>query len=348
MPISVIVGGQFGSEGKGKVALALAEEMKAAIAIRVGGPNSGHTVHDHLGQPMVFRQLPTAAITSTTLCVIAAGSYVDPQLLRTEMEVANLPHNRLIIHPRALPITEADKANEELGGLRDRIGSTLSGTGSAVERRVRRTKDVVLAKDHPMLSAFVHPVDELLRERLDRGQRVVIEGTQGFGLSLLHGAEYPFVTSRDTTAAGFLSEAGMSPLDVDDIVLVLRAFPIRVPGSSGPLPREIDWATVTRESASPVPLLEYTSVTGRIRRIARFDADIVNRAIRANCPTRIVLNHVDYVDASLHNGDQLTQSGATFVLSVEEAIGRDINYVGTSPTKLIRKAEALHLSRRVG
>jgi len=63
---------------------------------------------------------------------------------------------------------------------------------------------------------------------------VIIEGTQGFGLSLLHAADYPYVTSRDTTAAAFVSEAGLSPLDVDDIVLVLRAFPIRVGGNSGP------------------------------------------------------------------------------------------------------------------
>ena len=87
-----------------------------------------------------------------------------------------------------------------------------------------------------------------MREHLEAGQRIIIEGTQGFGLSLLHSKYYPFVTSRDTTAAAFVSEAGLSPLDVDDIVLVLRAFPIRVGGNSGPLPNEIDWDTVTSES----------------------------------------------------------------------------------------------------
>ncbi|HEU4441008.1 MAG TPA: adenylosuccinate synthetase, partial [Burkholderiales bacterium] len=59
----------------------------------------------------------------------------------------------------------------------------------------------------------------LLRENLERGDRVVLEGTQGFGLSLLHSGTYPFCTSRDTTASGFISEAGLSPFDVDQIVM---------------------------------------------------------------------------------------------------------------------------------
>lgn len=69
MPVTVIVGGQFGSEGKGKVAHFFAQEKKAAVAIRVGGPNSGHTVIDSSGSPIVFRQLPTAALLPHVTCV---------------------------------------------------------------------------------------------------------------------------------------------------------------------------------------------------------------------------------------------------------------------------------------
>jgi adenylosuccinate synthase len=62
MPVSVVVGGQFGSEGKGKVALELARLRGAAAAIRVGGANSGHTAIDATGKAHVFRHLPTAAL----------------------------------------------------------------------------------------------------------------------------------------------------------------------------------------------------------------------------------------------------------------------------------------------
>ena len=102
-----------------------------------------------------------------------------------------------------------------------------------------------------------------LRAALNRKERVIIEGTQGFGLSVLHSPYYPKATSRDTTAAGFVSEAGLSPLDVDDIVLVIRAFPIRVPGNSGPSPGRDRLADLGREAGwERFPLTERTSVTG--------------------------------------------------------------------------------------
>src|SRR5206468_1357773 len=100
--------------------------------------------------------------------------------------------------------------------------------------------------------------------------------------------DYPFVTSRDTSAAGATAEAGLSPLDVDQVALVLRSFPIRVAGRSGPLPNEITWEKLTRESGHRGTLAEFTSVTGRLRRVARFDAEIVRRAIAVNAPTLVV------------------------------------------------------------
>src|SRR5207247_1926198 len=136
---------------------------------------------------------------------------------------------------------------------------------------------------------------------------------------------YPYVTSRDTTAAGFLSEAGLSPLDVDDVVLVLRAFPIRVAGSSGPLECEVDWGTVTRDSGSPQPIVEYTSVTHAVRRVARFSPEIVKQAIAVNNPTRIVLNHLDYVDHGAAELLRPTERVTAFMQNVCSSIGRPID-----------------------
>lgn len=330
MPVTVVVGGQFGSEGKGKTALYAAQERHAAVAIRVGGPNSGHTVVRRTGDRVVFRQLPTAALLPGVLCVLPAGSYIDTSLLLREIALANLAADRLIIDPSAMLVTEDDRRAEGAQGLRDRIGSTGSGTGSAVAKRIARDGTATFAYQEPDLRSFIRPVASILRDVLAQGERIVVEGSQGFGLSVLHGPEYPYVTSRDTTASGCVAESGLSPLDVDEVILVLRTFPIRVPGTSGRLPNEIDWPTVTAEAGSDHDLIEHTSVTRGVRRVARFDPEIVRQAIAVNNPNCIVLNHLDYVDAAASRADRPLPKVSRFVEQVETSIGRPIDLLGWS------------------
>lgn len=338
MPVTVVVGGQFGSEGKGKVAYFLAQETGAKIAIRVGGTNSGHTVIGPSGTSTIFRQLPTAALLPGVTSVLCAGSYIDPDILHDEIARTGLSPGRLLIDPNAMIITEQDRLEEQTDSLRQSIGSTLSGTGAAVRRRISRKSSVRLAKHDNSLRQFVTPVVPFMRAHLADGDRVLIEGTQGFGLSLLHAADYPYTTSRDTTAAAFVSEAGLSPLDVDDIVLVLRAFPIRVGGNSGPLPKEITWQIISDESASPLPILEYTSVTREVRRVACFDSDVVRHAIMANTPTCIVLNHLDYIDSSCRYSNSLSEKTLSFVRQIESLIEVHIDYLGFGPSSLMKRS----------
>jgi len=320
MPVTVIVGGQFGSEGKGKVAHYFAKEMGASVVVRCGGPNSGHTVIDG-DKPVCFKHLPTAALLPDVTCVLCAGTYIDVFTLMAEIEKTKIGPNRLLIDPKAVIVTNVLKYMEQEGKLIDAIGSTGSGTGEAVIQRIKR-RPMYFAEGMPILVPYLEDTKGFLRGRLNREERVIIEGTQGFGLSLLHSPHYPYVTSRDTTAAGFLSEAGLSPFDVDDIVMVIRAFPIRVAGNSGPLQNEITWDIVTQESGQDRHIQEITSVTKKIRRVARFDPDIVNLAIEANRPTKIVLNHLDYL-----HPDKVRE----FISDVQGSIGRRINYLGYGP-----------------
>lgn len=333
MPVTVIVGGQFGSEGKGKVAYFLAKEMNASVAIRVGGPNSGHTVISEKG-PIIFKQLPTAAICPGVQCVLPAGCYISPSILLEEIQTSDIDPTRILIDPNAVVIINDHLQEERNSELKSVIGSTLSGTGAAVSARINRLGNVKLAKDEKSLNAFIKPVAPFLREQLNKNERIIIEGTQGFGLSVLHSSDYPYVTSRDTTAAGFVAEAGLSPLDVDDIVLVIRAFPIRVAGNSGPLPNEFSWEELTNASGSSSPIVEYTSVTQVKRRVARFDPEIVRQAIMYNQPTRIVLNHLDYID--VNNPDALgnASKSLTFLRYVEREIGQRIVCTGFGPDHL--------------
>ena len=338
MPVSIVVGGQFGSEGKGKVAHYLAQKMEASFAVRCGGPNSGHTVIDPSGKARIFQQLPTAAILPDVKLAICAGSYIDLDILLREIQETGVGPDRLIIDPDAVMITEEIKQREAQSGLIGRIGSTGSGTGAAVVARLNREESLVCARNVKVLSNFIRNVPDILRESLEKKERIIIEGTQGFGLSPFHSRYYPYTTSRDTTAASFLSETGLSPLDVDDIILTLRAFPIRVSGKSGPLPEEIDWETIRIEGGHSGNIEEKTSVSKKIRRVARFNSEIVKKAIEVNLPTRIVLNHIDYIDG---NHVKNYQHVIDFIKSIEKQIDRKISMFGNSPSNILYPSEIL-------
>jgi adenylosuccinate synthase len=327
MPVTVIVGGQFGGEGKGKVAHYLTKEMGAKAAIRVGGSNSGHTIIDPDGNALILRQLPTPSILPEVACVLAAGCYIDVDILLEEISRTGLSTDRLYIDPNATIVTENEINAEKTSPLRDKIGSTQSGTGAAVINRITRDGGARLARDEKRLEKFVRPVVPFLRTLLDDGERIIIEGTQGFGLSLLHSPFYPFTTSRDTSAAAFVAESGLSPLDVDDVVLVLRTYPIRVGGNSGPLPNEVDWKSVSEEVKCGRDLLELTSVTKTPRRIARFDSNVVMEAISTNQPTRIVMNHLDYIDHEVTTKG-ITGKIVSFCDSFQINVGRKIDMIG--------------------
>lgn len=310
----------------------MAQRQEADVAIRVGGPNSGHTVISDRGEELKFQHLPTAAILPDVTCVLGAGSYINLDVFEREVDYLGLTPDRVMVDPNAMVITEADKEAERKADLQESVGSTLSGTGAALERRVRRERPRYTAQDEERLREFVKPVTPFLRNRLNKGQRIILEGTQGYGLSNLHAPDYPYATSRDTTAGGFVAEAGLSPLDVDDIVLVIRAFPIRVAGNSGPLPKETDWGTIRESSGYPKDIEEFTTVTNRPRRVARFDSDIVEEAIASNDPTKIVINHIDYVDYEVRKRGRINEKAAGFLSRVEDEIGEKIDFWGFSPS----------------
>ena len=338
MPISVVVGGQYGSEGKGKVTHWLAQQQRAQYAIRVGGPNSGHTVVEN-GRRVVLRHLPTPVLIAGVTGVVPAGAYLDADVLLREVEEIGLTKDRLLIHPSAVVIDDSMRTDEHSAGLVEGISSTGQGVGGAVAQRAMRQSSVTFAGDTKSLRGFVRPdLDRILASALARGERVIIEGTQGFGLSILHGGYYPYATSRDTTAAGALSEAGLSPRNVDCVALTLRTFPIRVGGCSGPLPSETTWEAITRGCGAAVDLTEFTTVTGRARRVAEFHDEVVLRAIRANRPDLVFLNHVDYFDYMIHEECNITLRVARRINELESRLGLAITHVGSGPSQIIARS----------
>lgn len=334
MTLTVVAGGQYGSEGKGKVCSHLAHVDRVDFMVRCGGPNSGHTV-DSGGRRHVLRQVPAGVLCPQTRLLIAAGALIDVDVLVGEIELFRIGPERLGIDRNAFIIEAADRESERQSGLRDSCGSTLSGMGSAVSRRVMRGKGARTAKGVPGLQAFFSDVSQELGYAVQKGESVVVEGTQGFGLSLYHTPCYPFATSRDTTAGSFLGEVGLGPTCVDRVFMAVRTYPIRVAGNSGPMGREITWEEVQRRSGYPYPIAEFTSVTGNLRRVAEFDLELVRRAARANGATEIALHGADYLsykNRGVTSYEELTDNAKRFIEDLEQSLGIPVSLIGTGPT----------------
>lgn len=336
MSVSIVFGGQWGSEGKGKTTYYFSKELNVSAAVRVGGPNSGHTIVDDNGDRKAFRILPVASVLDGVTCVLPAGSYIDLNILLDEIKRSGINKDQLKINPNAVIINQSNVLSEKKDNLNLRIGSTESGMGMAVISRAERKSDSILARECKAVQSYLCNTVDYLRSELRKKHEIIIEGTQGFGLSLLHAPEYPFVTSRDTSAAAFLSEAGLSPFDVKNIIMTLRAFPIRVAGNSGPLPHETTWEEVSHISGSTTPIIEYTTVTQRMRRVAKFDSEVVKRSISVNQPNIIVLNHCDYFDYTLNNQYSLSALVEQSITKIEEQIGK-IDYIGTGDSTIFKR-----------
>ena len=334
MSCTIVVGGQYGSEGKGKVTALLVSMHEEPWVVRCGGPNSGHTVSIR-GREVVLRQVPAGADCPGALLLLSAGCAVDEEVLLNEVHGLGLEPERIVVDPRAVLIQDEDRERER--SLRGRIGSTCSGTGAALIRRMGRSAEVRLVADSQKLQDRVRVagVAPLVHSHLDCDGHVIVEGTQGFGLSLLHGTSYPYETARDTTAAAFAMEVGLSPRQVDDVVMVIRTFPIRVGGNSGPLADETTWEEVQSLSGAPRPFPEYTSVTKRLRRVGGFDIESVKKACLYNRPTALAvmgLDRLDHRNSGLRNFSRLTDQALAFVRMVESETGVPVTLVGTGFT----------------
>lgn len=339
--VDVLIGGQFGSEGKGNIAHYMAPEYD--VLVRVGGPNAGHKVYRSNDKPYTFKQLPSGFLgNSDAMLVIGAGAVIGLDTLRREIGELQITPDRLIIDPQAMIIDPRDKEWEE-ENLAAAIGSTAQGIGMATARKVLNrmpNTNVQLARDEPLLSRFVGDTIEFFAECLGRGKRIMLEGTQGTLLSLHHGF-YPHVTSRVTTAAACLAEAGLTQRHVRKVVMVCRTYPIRVGNSttgntSGYMSEELTFEEIARRSGVPldeIKMTEVGSVSGRTRRIAEFDWHLLRRALLLNGPTDLALTFADYLGVKNQNAfryEQLTDETQRFIGELEQVSGLPVSLISTA------------------
>jgi adenylosuccinate synthase len=338
--VDVLVGGQYGSEGKGQVASYLSHEYD--LLIRVGGPNAGHKVKiPGTNKAFTFRHLPSGSLSSEAGLLIGPGAVMHVPTLLEEIANAKIGVDRLMIDCQAMTISEEDRRRESgKGGIKGLIGSTGQGVGQATARRINRRgkPGVKLARDIPQLKPYLCDSCDVLQRLFREGKRAFLEGTQGTGLSIYHG-HYPHTTSRDTTVAGCLAESGISPSRVRKVIMVCRSYPIRVGspphGTSGPMTKDITWAEVERRAGFPrgkIAAHEVGSVSGNPRRVAEFDWVLLRKAASLNAPTDIALTFADYIDRENVNArrfEQLTEPTIRFIEEMERVAAAPVTLIST-------------------
>ncbi len=325
----IILGAQWGDEGKGKLVDLLADRFDL-IARFQGGHNAGHTIQ--IGdRKFVLKLIPSGILRPGKLAVIGNGLVIDPLALFAEIDQLteagiDVPA-QLRISNRAHILLPAQRAMEQ----RIHIGTTSRGIGPCYEdkaaRRGLRVADLLdrdhfaetfdtLAREHEtVLRAFNIPIQyeiaevrdqyRLLGERMrpmvcdtavllnhciQAGQRVLFEGAQATMLDIDHGT-YPFVTSSSASAGGACIGAGVAPTLIDGILGIAKAYITRVGG--GPFPTEdLDGAGETLRQRGR----EFGSVTGRARRCGWFDVPLLRYTATINSFDSLAITKLDVLD----------------------------------------------------
>lgn len=312
--VSFILGGQFGSEGKGAAAAYLTAKLAETgnmfdIVTTNAGSQSGHTsVHNETKR--VQFHMPTASVVAhdmfargelplnrLPITYLNAGAIIDPDVLMREIEtLPNLP-GRLFIHPNAAIITpECKEAEGNNDSAQTKIASTRKGVGEALSRKVLRSG--LIARDYkPFRQAnLIRRMD--LGIHLSSGRSVLAEVPQGFSLGIDQ-PFFPHCTSRNCTVSQAISDAGIHPSFCGPSMLVLRTFPIRVGnivegdeqlGQSGD--GYLDQAETSWDALGVQA--EITTVTKRVRRVFTFSNEQLREAVSAARPEFVFLAFCDY------------------------------------------------------
>ncbi len=338
--VNVILDGQVGSCGKGKIGGFLALNDKPDFAACVYSPNAGHTFVDDNGKEVVVKQIPQSVVNPSTKLIIGPDAAINLDILYKEIEKFKLSPERLFISDRAIIIEESDVAWEKTNLAR--IASTFQGVGAAKARKVRRDLMVKLTGDVYALKPFITDTTKLVHEQLSRGATFIVEGHQGAGLDLNHGIAYPYCTSSMTNTSYFLAALGVPPRDVGEVIGVIRPYPIRVGDfqghTSGPInldSHEVSWDDVMRDCGGPPGYHEMTTVTKRVRRVFSWSDALYKRFVATSGPTQIAVNFIQYVswiDKDI-KGDynKLSEKSRNFIKMIEELGNVNVTLIGTGP-----------------
>jgi len=321
MPCTVVVGAQWGDEGKGKIIDILAADVDIIVRFQ-GGNNAGHTVV--VGdREFILHLIPSGVLHKGKICIIGNGVVIDPGVLLSELEMLRRKgikvNGNLLISESAHIILPYHKVIDKRRGAE--IGTTGRGIGPCYVDKMARcgiravdlvNADVLKRKLTANLEGSKEfDVNNIYKEYLDYGQkikkylvnvslvlntaiskkkRILFEGAQGTLLDVDHGT-YPYVTSSSATAGGALTGTGVGPTKIQKVVGVVKAYTTRV--GEGPFPTEFkkDLMQKIRSKGK-----EFGATTGRPRRCGWFDAVIVKHSALVNGLSEISVTKLYVLD----------------------------------------------------
>lgn len=287
--VTVIIGTQWGDEGKGKIVDLLS--AKADIVVRAqGGANAGHTVVVD-GKKYILHLIPSGILHKKATCVIGNGVVIDPDALNQEIALLKKLEvdidKRLLISDRAHIVTAEHKERDARNDQK-RIGTTGRGIGPAYTDKASRIG--IRVGDGAFFKKFACDTTTFLINAIRKNKRIIAEGAQGMMLDIDLGT-YPYVTSSNTTVAGICTGTGIPPKAISRVIGVAKAYTTRV--GNGPFPTEFPekLGSQIREKGA-----EFGATTGRPRRCGWFDAVVVKYACEVNGIDEIALTKLDVLD----------------------------------------------------
>lgn len=326
MSITVLVGAQWGDEGKGKVVDLITENDYSCVVRGCGGANAGHTIM--VGDKKFVAHLLPSGVVHGKLCVLGSGMVIDPIALLQEIEMARSfgldinPNNLIISNGATIVFPQHKELDANREASTTSIGTTKRGIGPAYETKASRfgvkmfmikdpghfvnsflylSRNIGIVYDclatertisdyleaGKKLAPFIKNHVPLVEDILNKGLKVLVEGAQGALLDPDYGT-YPFVTSSSTTAAGALAGAGIGVRGIDRVIGVVKAYTTRI--GTGPFPTEQsnEKGTYLRERGK-----EYGATTGRPRRCGWLDIPALKYAGMLNGLTEIALTKID-------------------------------------------------------
>jgi adenylosuccinate synthase len=311
----VVIGAQWGDEGKGKIVDYLAADSRVIVRFS-GGANAGHTIVIG-GEKYALHLVPSGILYPDKTVVLGSGMVIDPEALFAELEGLAKKgidwEGRVLISDRAhVVLPRYRRVDKEMEAARRKpIGTTGRGIGVAYAAKAARDGIRIADLHDPARLENLEPEDiaflESWRDRLApmsvdlvpylRARRhayVLFEGAQGALLDPDTGT-YPFVSSGMSCSAGAAAQGGVGPRDLDRILGVFKAYTTRV--GNGPFPSEFDPASQgTLENYIRETGREYGTTTGRPRRCGYLDLVALRYAAAANSMDKLVLTHLDVYD----------------------------------------------------
>jgi adenylosuccinate synthase len=325
VPATVLIGGFFGDEGKGKIISYLSLKDKPSIVVRGGvGPNAFHEVNIE-DRKYKVRMIPSGFVNKNSKLMIGPGVLINPDIFLKEVEDLKVS-DRVFLDKNCGIIEESHRLEDNRGHLKDTIVTTGTGTGPANASRASRT--LKLARDFDSLKKYLDDVPLEINSALDRKENVLVEGTQGTHLSLWHGT-YPFVTSKDVTASGICADVGLGPKKVDEVMVIFKSFVTRSPVTGGILENELDPEEIHKRQ-----WVELGPIWGRLRRAAEFNFELAKRSIMLNGATQIALTKLDTLfpdSANKTEYDSLDDNAKSFITKVEKELKVPVTLIGTGP-----------------